>query len=244
MFQVPIHVDSPGDPTKGAQYQIRFNTENNVPVVWQFVVGTDVTERGSGVSAANPGYPALVYREQGGFAGGGSALKVGSGTSVAEPWKEIDQPPYFVPYRGTIATSVQTLNFTSASNQSNSAANDSPNQPNASAQTQHSGDTTTVTDQVFGTTVSYTSAGAATRVSFAPLHAKVTKALSLQISPALAMDQVSNFDVMEGKKNKIASGTVQVVTDKDRSPSEEWKFSSPDGLRGLQVDVLLSASTR
>ena len=109
--QVAMQFDAPSDPANGAQYMLRFNTEKGTPVVWQFVLGTDVSEQGSGLSPVPAPIPILMYREQGGLAGEGTALQIGGVTSTADVWKEIAQPPYFVPYRGALSTGVHILTF-------------------------------------------------------------------------------------------------------------------------------------
>jgi hypothetical protein len=89
VHQVAMQFDGPSDPEKGAQYMLRFNTEKGTPVVWQFVLGTDVSEQGSGLSPVPAPIPILMYREQGGLAGEGTALQIGGVTSTADVWKEI-----------------------------------------------------------------------------------------------------------------------------------------------------------
>jgi hypothetical protein len=111
VHQVAMQFDAPSDPANGAQYQLRFNTEKGTPVVWQFVLGTDVSEQGSGLSPVPAPIPILMYREQGGLAGQGTALQIGGVTSTADVWKEIAQPPYFVPYRGALSIGVHILTF-------------------------------------------------------------------------------------------------------------------------------------
>ena len=44
VHQVAMQFDGPSDPVTGAQYMLRFNTDAGVPVVWQFVLGTDVSD--------------------------------------------------------------------------------------------------------------------------------------------------------------------------------------------------------
>lgn len=239
-YKVPMQIDSPGAPTKGAQYLIRFNTEKNVPVVWQFVVGTEVTERGRGVSPANPGYPALVYRNEGGLAGGGTALKVGDKTSVAELWQEIAQQPYFVPYHGTISTGVQVLNFLDGPAQLNTVGDSVTDDAGEAFQTTRNGDTVTLVDAVFATSASYDlSGGAVTHMSFGPLHAKGDESMNVQLSPALALDGQSSFEILVGKKNKIASGSVHISANKEGKLAERWTFTSPDALHGAHAEALV-----
>ncbi len=108
---VPMQFESPAAASKGATYVLRFATETNTPVTWQFVQGSDITEQGGGLTPVDTATPVLVFREQAAVAGEGTALKVGNMTSAADPWKEISQPPYFVAYHGALSEDVHTLAF-------------------------------------------------------------------------------------------------------------------------------------
>ena len=64
-YLVPMQFDLPEAPANGATYTLRFATEKNVPVVWQFVQGSDMSEKGSGLTAIPGAAPELLYREAG-----------------------------------------------------------------------------------------------------------------------------------------------------------------------------------
>lgn len=234
VHQVAMQFDAPADPEKGGQYMLRFNTETGTPVVWQFVLGTDVSEQGSGLSPVPAPIPIIMYREQGGLAGEGTALQIGGVTSTADVWKEIAQPPYFVPYRGALSTGVHVLSFVPV---------DTTWKPGAASLTDSSGralalatagDDMTMTDKVLAVSESYAlSSGSISRVTFAPSGVKGSHSVSLQFSPALAPGAQSSFDVVVGKKTKIAAGSVQESA--GPAVTDTWSFSSPDALKPLSA---------
>ena len=237
--QVAMQFDGPSDPEKGAQYMLRFNTDKGTPVVWQFVLGTDVTEQGSGLSPVPAPIPILMYREQGGLAGEGSALQVGGVTSTADVWKEIAQPPYFVPYHGALSTNVHILTFAPVDTAWKSDAQSLTDASGCSLSLTTSADGVTMTDKALAVSASYTLAsGSVTRVTFAPLGVKGSHTISLQFSPALAPGTQSGFDVIIGKKTKIAAGSVQASS--GTSVTESWSFTSPDALKNLTAKATAS----
>jgi hypothetical protein len=107
----PMALDGPAAPANGATYQLRFATEAGTPVTWQFVLGSDVSEQGSGLTTVNAPGPVLLYREQGGVAGQGTALRIGNTTFPAEVWDEVSQPPYFVAYHAALSVGVHVVAF-------------------------------------------------------------------------------------------------------------------------------------
>ena len=233
VHQVAMQLDGPADPEKGAQYMLRFNTEAGVPVVWQFVLGTDVTEQGSGLSSENATNPVLMYREQGGLAGQGTALQVGGVTSTADVWKEFAQPPYFVPYRGAFSTGIQVLVFAPGSSSWKPGAQSLTDPSGSTLSIAKDGDSVTMTDTALGTVASYSLEGGTTvsRVSFGPVHGHRDDSVTLQFSPGLAPTGQSNFEVIAGKKTKIASGTVQAGAE-GPGRRDTWTFSTPEALHG------------
>lgn len=86
-------------------FEFSFVDDQKRPVFWRFVQGSEVSDRGSGLTqiARQDKRPLmLMYREQGAVAGQGTALQVGQEVSEAEVWKEISMPPFFVAYRGAL----------------------------------------------------------------------------------------------------------------------------------------------
>ena len=240
VHQVAMQFDGPSDPEKGAQYMLRFNTEKGTPVIWQFVLGTDVSEQGSGLSPVPAPIPVLMYREQGGLAGEGTALQVGGVTGTADVWKEIAQPPYFVPYHGALSTGVHVLTFVPGDTSWKSDAQSLTDSHGRSLFLSPAADGTTMTDKALAVSASYATAaaGAISRVSFAPSGVKGSHSMSLDFSPALAPGSQSGFEVIVGKKTKIASGSVQASA--GPGITESWTFATPDALKNLSAKATAS----
>lgn len=242
VHQVRMQLDGPAAPSNGAQYMLRFNTETGTPVVWQFVLGTDVTEQGAGSSAIAAG-PAsiLMDREQGGLAGQGTALQIGNVTSTADVWKEIAQPPYFVPYRGALSVDVHVLTFAPVETQWKSDGSTLTDGKGEVLHVAKDGDGVVMTDKALSTTATYESAGGGiSRVVFAPAGDKHAHGLSLQFSPALTASGHSDFDVIAGKKTKVAAGTVEDSAS-GNGVAESWTFATPDELHGRSAHATANA---
>ena len=233
VHHVAIQFDGPKDPEKGAQYMLRFNTETGQPVVWQFVLGTDVSDQGSGVSPVPAAIPILSYRGQGGLADQGTALQVGGTTSTADVWKELAHPPFFVPYRGAFSTGIQVLSFVPESATWRQDAQSFTDASDRASSVARVGDTIAISDNVLGTTAAYALEGSSiVRVSFAPVHGRREDTIALQFSPPLAAAGQSNFEIVAGKKTKIAAGTAQMTDSNPQSRRVTWTFSVPDTLKG------------
>lgn len=241
VHQVAMSFDGPADPENGAQYSLRFLTETGTPVVWQFVLGTDVSGQGSGLSPVPAPIPVLMYREQGGLAGQGTALKIGGVTSVAAEWTEIAKPPFFVPYRGALSTGVQVLVFAPGSSRWKQHEQTLTNQENTAFKLGGNGNTVTMTDSLLGTTAVYQVDGSGvTRVTFGPEDGRKNDMVSLEFSPALITGTDSRFEIFAGKRNKIAGGAVQAAKTTPAIESDTWTFSSPDDLRGKRASAAAS----
>jgi len=237
--QVAMQFDGPPDPANGAQYMLRFNTEKGTPVVWQFVLGTDVSEQGSGLSPVPAPIPILMYREQGGLAGAGTALQIGGVTSTADVWKEIAQPPYFVPYRGALSTGVHILTFAPVDSTWKSDSQSLTDSRGRTLALANTAEGATMTDKALAVSAAYSvSSGSISRVSFAPSGVKGTHSITLQFSPALAPGAESSFEVIIGKKTKIAAGSVQESAGPNITDS--WSFSAPDSLKNLTAKATAS----
>lgn len=233
VHMVPMKFDGPPDPSNGAQYMLRFNTEKDVPVVWQFILGSDVTEQGSGVTPVDAKIPLLLYREQGGVAGQGTALQVGNVTSAAEEWKEIAQPPYFVPYRGALSTGVHLLSFVPGAEQWKQDGQTLTDKAGDTLTEATNGDTMTLTSAALGVAATYTlTNGDVSRLTFGPIDAKRDHTVSLEFTPPLSGQ--SAFTVIAGKKTKIAEGNVAAAAQAGGA-SETWSFTKPEMFKGKTV---------
>ena len=116
-YLTTMQLDRPANAGKDATYLLRFVDHAGQPVSWQFIQGSDISERGGGSSPAGIEPPVLVYRERSAVAGEGSALKIGNTVSVADVWTEISQPPYFVAYHGALSENVDIAVFAAAPQQ-------------------------------------------------------------------------------------------------------------------------------
>ena len=258
-YLVRMQLDAPASPAKDAQYLLRFTNEKEQPVLWQFVQGTDISEQGSGMSPIEAPVPVFLYREQGALAGEGTALKVGAVTSTADVWTEYAKPPYFVPYHGAISTGVHLLTVAPVNSQW-TVEQPAAMAPGASWKL-HSALGTELTarqvagkgagavnfdDAPHGTTMSVeaqqTSGGwTISRVHFGPTDAKLEHTLSIGFSPALTLGTTSQFDLLAGKKTKLAAGTVQTSAGDGGAETEKWLVNTPDWAKGKTATASTAA---
>ncbi|HEY0784981.1 MAG TPA: hypothetical protein VGD62_03860 [Acidobacteriaceae bacterium] len=263
-YMVPMQFDMPSSAANGAQYQLRFVTEKSTPVTWQFVQGTEISDQGSGLTMADARFPVMMYREQGALAGEGTALKVGNVTSTAEVWKEISQPPYFIAYHGALSQDVHQLSFVprSAEWRIDPAAvtlSAGADWKMTEAQGQVLGmhvdsfangvATLHMTDPLRATTATIeamqTPQGwALERLHYAPTAVKGDHSLTLSFSPAAGDSGVFKFEVIAGKKNRIAGGTVTIgagagagAPTGGAARSESWVFTQPEEARKPAVEA-------
>lgn len=238
-YLVRMAFDGPATPEKGAQYLLRFETEKDVPVLWQFVQGTDVSDQGGGLTPVQASVPVIVYREQGALAGEGTALKFGNITDTAGVWNEYAQPPYFVPYHGAVSVGIHILSFTPGDTTWKPGGGQS-----SGTLTTSRGMTLTVSkdprgtslaDAPLGVTISLEDTGGAlSRSQFGPTGEKQDHTVSLVFTPPLAAGVASRFEVVAGKKAKLAKGVVN-ATATPGGLTTDWTFDSPDFLKGKAV---------
>ena len=248
-YLVRMQFDAPAAPAKEAQYLLRFNNEKEQPVLWQFVQGTDISEQGSGLSPIEAPIPIFMYREQGALAGEGTALKIGAITSTADVWKEYAQPPYFVPYHGAISAGVHLLTMAPVSSSwtvAQPAVTDGATwtlrsalgtELTAHAMGGKSAGAVKFDDVRHGTTMTVDAQQAGSgwttsRVRFGPTGGKLEHTVSMSFSPALAPGATSQFDLLVGKKTKLAAGTVETSAGDGGSVTEKWLVSAPDWAKG------------
>jgi hypothetical protein len=107
-----IAFDQADTTNVGSISTLRLALADGKPLQWRFVQGSDISEQGSGLTALPliP-IPVFAYRELGAVAGEGTALQIGNTVSVAEVWKEISKPPYFVGYRGAYTQNAHRVTF-------------------------------------------------------------------------------------------------------------------------------------
>jgi hypothetical protein len=240
-YLTTMQLDRPANSGSGATYLLRFVDHAGQPVSWQFVQGTDMSERGGGSSPAGSEPPVLVYRQRGAVAGEGSALKVGDTVSVADVWTEISQPPYFVAYRGAHSESIDIAVFTGAKQQWTTTS--APQTLATGAQWKLkaqdglgctllvqalAGDHATILDtddHLPGRTITIEAswsngAWSIDKMHYAAVGADANQGLTISFAQ-------SKFEVIAGRKTHIAAGTMHA------DPARVgWEFKDPQWLRG------------
>jgi hypothetical protein len=243
-YLTTMQLDRPANAGKDATYLLRFVDHAGQPVSWQFVQGSDISERGGGSSPAGIEPPVLVYRERSAVAGEGSALKIGNTVSVADVWTEISQPPYFVAYHGALSENVDIAVFAAAPQQWTTI--DAPKTLAVGAEWKLkaqdglgstlrvqavNGDHATILesdDHFPGRTVTIdatltSGAWSIDKMHYAAASEDGNQGLTISFAPG------SKFEIMAGRKTRIASGTVHADTEQKRVG---WEFKDPQWLKG------------
>jgi hypothetical protein len=243
-YLTTMQLDRPANAGKDATYLLRFVDHTGQPVSWQFVQGSDISERGGGSSPAGIEPPVLVYRERSAVAGEGSALKIGNTVSVADVWTEISQPPYFVAYHGALSENVDIAVFAAAPQQWTTI--DAPKALSVGAEWKLkaqdglgctlrvqavNGDHATIleSDDHFPSRLVTIEAALASgawsidKMHYAAVGEDANQGLTISFAPG------SKFEVMAGRKTRIASGTVHTDTEQKRVG---WEFKDPQWLKG------------
>ena len=243
-YLTTIQLDRPANADKGATYLLRFVDHAGQPVSWQFIQGSDISERGGGSSPAGLDPPVLMYRELGGVAGEGTALKIGNTVSTADVWTEISVPPFFVAYRGAHSENVDIAVF--AGGGQHWATITAPPSLAVGAEWKLkaqdglgctlrvqtlAGDRATILDtdehlpgrQVTIEGVWTNGAWSIEKLHYAAVGEDANHGLTFSFAPG------GKFDVTAGKKTRIASGTVHADEAQKRVG---WEFKDPQWLRG------------
>ena len=254
-YLTTMQLDRPANAGKDATYLLRFVDHAGEPVSWQFIQGSDISERGGGSSPAGIDPPVLMYRERSAVAGEGAAVKIGNKVSVADVWTEISQPPYFVAYHGAVSENVDIAVFAGAGQQWTTVS--APKSLSVGAEwklkaqdglgcTLHvqalDGDRATIVDSddhLPGRTVTMealwnTGAWSIEKLHYTAAGADASKdanqGLTISFAPgANTTGAPSKFEVTAGKKTRIASG---VVHGDPAQPRVGWEFKDPQWLRG------------
>jgi hypothetical protein len=250
-YLATMQLDRPASAGKDATYLLRFVDHAGEPVSWQFIQGSDITERGGGSSPAGIDPPVLMYRERSAVAGEGAAVKIGNKVSVADVWTEISQPPYFVAYHGAMSQNVDIAVFAGAGQQWTSVS--APKSLAVGAEWKMkahdglgctlrvqslTGDHATIVDSddhLPGRTVTIegtwnNGAWSIEKLHYAAAEADANQGLTISFVPgANATGAPSKLEVTAGKKTRIASG---VVHDDQAQPRVGWEFKDPQWLRG------------
>jgi hypothetical protein len=246
-----MQLDRPANTGKGATYLLRFIDHAGQPVLWQWIQGSDVSERGGGSSPAGIAPPVLIYRERSAVAGDGTALKIGNTVSAADVWTEISQPPYFVAYHGAYSQNVDIAVFAGAPQEWTTITG--PKTLAAGAEWKLkaqdglgcslrvqavNGDHATILDtddHVPGRTIATEAtltngAWSIEKLHYSAAGADANQGLTISFAPGTnASGAQSKFEVIAGRKTRIASGTV---LSNPAQPRVGWEFKDPDWLRG------------
>jgi hypothetical protein len=254
-YLATMQLDRPANAGKDATYLLRFVDHAGEPVSWQFIQGSDISERGGGSSPAGIDPPVLMYRERSAVAGEGAAVKIGNKVSVADVWTEISQPPYFVAYHGAVSENVDIAVFAGAGQQWTTVSAPKSLAVGAAWKLKAqdglgctlrvqalAGDRATVVDSddhLPGRTVTIEAVWGSGAWSIEKLHYAAAGAdasqdanqgLTISFVPgANATGAPSKFEVTAGKKTRIASG---VVHGDQAQPRVGWEFKDPQWLRG------------
>jgi hypothetical protein len=265
-YLTQIQLDRPANPATGANYLVRFSDHTGEPVLWQFVQGSDITERGGGMSPAGAKPPVLMYRGQAAVAGDGTALKIGNTVSTADVWTEISQPPYFVAYHGALSEDVNIAVFAGTAQQWTTvsaptaltagaewklkAADGLGSTLQVQAVTQASqGTEATILENdehLPGRTVTLEArwadgAWSIDKIHYAPAGADASQGVTIAFTPGVSAtaDTPSKFELFVGRKTKIATGTVH---DDIKQARVAWEFKDPEWLRGKTAWVSSAAA--
>lgn len=244
-----IQFDGPAQGSWDRKYVLRFRDHSGQPVIWQFIQGSDVSERGGGLSPAGSQPPMIMYREQAAVAGQGSAIKIGGTVSVAELWSDIAQPPFFMPYHGALTENLDIAVFTAGAGTWTTVAAPDKLEKGALWKLKSSdghaceltviavnGDSVTLAEhskssegQSIVIEAQFTNGSWVTRkVHFASSQSGSSKGLLLAFSPGLQSGaQQTKFELFSGTKTRIASGVADV-----RQNGIDWQFKEPNWLKG------------
>jgi hypothetical protein len=261
-YVTAIALDRPASAATGATYLVRFVDHDGQPISWQFIQGSDISERGGGSSPAGTTPPILMYRQRSAVAGEGSAVKIGDKVSVAEVWSEISQPPYFVAYHGALTENMDLavfapsmLQWTTESGPQTLAAGaqwklKSPDGLTRTFEVKSvSGDQASIVDHDDHFPGRYVTLDAAwsngawkiSKMRYTAQNADdPNQGLTFSFTPA-AQSGDSKFDVVAGRKTHIAGGTVH--SDPEQGVVR-WEFKDPQWLHGKTASVGNTAGER
>lgn len=256
-YLTTMQLDRPPSAGTGATYLLRFFDHERQAVSWQFIQGSDISERGGGISPAGLKPPVLMFRERSAVAGEGSALKIGNKVSVADVWTEISQPPYFVAYHGAITENVDIAVFAGTGQEWTTIS--APQTLTTGAEWKlksQDGLTSTLQvkslngdhaiivdrdDHLPGRTVTLEAewtngVWAIDKMHYAPATGEdANQGLTFSFTPgANTQGSESRFEVIAGRKTRIAGGTVHADAEQKRVT---WEFKDPQWLRGTTASV-------
>jgi uncharacterized protein YfiM (DUF2279 family) len=252
-YLTKMQFDRPANPGMNANYVLRFTDHRGAPVTWQFVQGSDIGERGNGLTPAAIQPPTLVYRERSAVAGQGTALKIGNVISPAEVWQEIAAPPYFIPYHGALTVDLDLAIFLNSGDQWTTVHAPAVLEVGAEWKLKAAngqdctlkiaalqGDMATVTEESAGSVVTTEArlAGGVwsiSKVHFGPSAPSSAKGMTVVFTPGLSAGaEKAKFEVFIGSKVHIGAGTASLD---GKQNAIAWQFKDPDWLKAKPSKV-------
>ena len=98
-YFVPINYKSEQNLGEQPSFNISLKGSKGEAIRWHFLLASEPTERGGGLTQSIPPL-GFLQRRIATAAGEGTSVQIGDRTCEAKPWTEISVIPYFVAYRG------------------------------------------------------------------------------------------------------------------------------------------------
>ncbi len=250
-------------------YGFAFRDARGKPIIWRFIYGSQVSERGAGLTPRpNPPGLLLTYRNRGSVAGEGTAVQIGDRVNEAEVWKEISSPPHFIAYRGsytegmnigTFPLGKETWRVTSAPSELREGAEWKLTSDRGRGRTlritARKGDELTITESGSQTTSATLELNALAAPQGLALRSMLLKSglgtmriaftpeLQIRLDSAAANNTEVAFQIDQGNHEKVAQGNVSLERQGDRMLLR-LQPKSPDWARsrGLMTAINLDAA--
>jgi hypothetical protein len=254
---VPISLKIDRSPDRPASYEFAFTDSRGQAIVWRFVLASEPSERGVGLTPL-PKVPGLKlsYRGNGTTAGEGTAVQIGSRVSEAEAWPEISAPPYFVAYHGFYTESLDSgsLVLGTESWRITSAPKDLKPGSTWTVSGERSGESKFEVvshhdDELTIREKNDESSSMDLVVKTGP-QGWMLRSISVMIAtrsfrmsfvpelPLTANAAESSFTIGEGKQEKVAQGTVSLLRN-GSGLQFRWQFTSPDWAKARTLTSIL-----
>lgn len=265
----PIDFKATESDAASPTYGFAFRDARGQPIIWRFIFGSQVSERGAGLTP-RPTTPGLLltYRNRGSVAKEGTAVQIGDRVSEAEVWKEISAPPHFIAYRGsytegmnigTFLLGKETWRVTSAPSELREGAEwkltSDRGRERTLRITARRGDELTITESGSQTTSATLELNALATPQGLALSSILLKSglgamritfkpeLQIRLDSAAANNTEVAFQIDQGNREKVAQGSVFLERQGNRMLLR-WQPKSPDWARsrGLNTAINLDAT--